>query len=134
MTRRLLIGTALAVALFLAWLAWDGWLYLQRGYSLGVATAGELASVFHIDFPVWRAAIHVLLWIAAMAAIAAYAAGRRWASAAAWMAFAATLVIGIYDVIQYGTMGSPTSIWTILLLLLIALLTRFGPLAPRAET
>lgn len=133
MTRQILVGTALAVALFLGWLAWDGWLYLQRGYSLGISMAGHPSSVFHIDFPAWRAAVHVLLWVAAMAAIGAYITGRRWASIAAWLTFAATLLVGIYDVVQYGTIGSPTSIWTALLLLLLALLTRFGPLVASAS-
>lgn len=133
MTRQILVGTALAVALFLGWLAWDGGLYLQRGYSLGISMAGHPSSVFHIDFPAWRAAVHVLLWVAAMAAIGAYITGRRWASIAAWLTFAATLLVGIYDVVQYGTIGSPTSIWTALLLLLLALLTRFGPLVASAS-
>ena len=68
-----------------------------------------------------------------MAAIVAYVARSRWASTAAWLTFAATLLVGIYDVVKYGTIGSPTSIWTVLLLLLFALLTRFAPLAPRAN-
>ena len=133
MKRQFLIGTAVAVALFLGWLAVDGWFYLQRGYSLRAAIAGHPGSIFHVDFPMWRAAVHVLLWVAAMAAIVAYVTDRRWASTGAWLTFAATLVIGIYDVVQYGTIGSPTSIWTVLLLFLFALLTRFGPLAPRAK-
>lgn len=132
MTRQLFVGTAVAVALFLGWLAWDGWFYLQRGYSLGVSMAGHQSSVFQVNFPVWRAAVHVLLWIAAMTAIAAYATGRRWASIAAWLTFAATIVVGVSDVVQYGTIGSPTSIWTVLLLLLFALLTKFGPVGPAA--
>jgi hypothetical protein len=131
MMRRLLICTALAVALFLAWLAWGGWLYLQHGYSLAVGFAGEPGSIFHIDFPAWRAAVHVLRWVAAMTAIVAYLGGRRWASTVAWLTFAATLVMGVYDVVQYGMIGSPTSIWTILLLLLFALLTKFGPMTPK---
>lgn len=124
---------ALAVALVLTWLAWDGWFYLQHGYTLGVRLQGEPGSIFHIDFPAWRAAVHVLLWLAAMGAIVAYIAGRSWAWAAAWLTFTATIVLGIYDVVQYGTMGSPTSIWTLLVLLLFALLVRFRPLGTTAE-
>lgn len=126
MTRSIIIGTAMAIAVLLAWLAWDGWLYLQRGYSLQVGLAGEPGSTFHTDFPAWRAAVHVLLWLVAIAAIVAYVAGRTWASLAAWLTFATTLAAGIYDVVQYGTIGSPTSIWTVLLLLLVALLATFG--------
>ena len=87
MTRQFLTGTAVAVALFLGWLAWDGWFYLQRSYSLGVSMAGRPASVFHIHFPLWRAAVRVLLWVAAMAAIVAYVTRRAWASTATWLTF-----------------------------------------------
>src|SRR3954451_22036273 len=116
-TRRFLIGTAVAAAVLLGWLAWDGWVYLQRGYSLDVSTAGRPGKVFHIDFPAWRAAVHILLWGAAMLALVAFVTGRRWAPTAAWLTFAATLVVGLYDVVQYGTIGAPTSIWTVLILL-----------------
>jgi len=133
MKRQFLIGTAVAAALFLSWLAWDGWFYLQRGYSLGVSMSGHPASVFHIDFPAWRAAVHILLWVGAMAVIVTYISGRQRASTAAWLIFAATSLIGVYDVVQYGSIGSPTSIWTVLLLLLVALITRFGPVAPKAN-
>ncbi len=133
MTRQFLIGIAVAVGLFLSWLAWDGWFYLRRGYSLGVSMSAHQASVFHIDFPAWRVAVHILLWVAAMAVIVAYVRGRPGASTSAWLIFAAASLIGIYDVVQYGSIGSPTSIWTVLLLLLVALLTRLGPLAPKAD-
>ena len=105
MTRQILIGIALAVALVLGWLAWDGWLYLQRGYSIGVAMPGSPMSVSHIDFPTWRAAVHLLLWLTAMGAIAAYVSGRRWAPSAAWLTFACTLLFAVNDIEQYGTMG-----------------------------
>jgi hypothetical protein len=133
MARRLFISSAVAAALFLGWLALKGWFYIQRGYSLGVSMVGHSGSVFHIDFPLWRAAVHVLLWIAAMAAIGAYVAGRPWASRAAWLTFTVTVAVAVYDVVQYGTIGSPTSIWTLVLLLLFALLTRFGPLTSKAS-
>ena len=133
MSRHLLISVALVVALLVGWLAWDGWFYLQRGYSLGVSIRGHPGSVFHIDFPMWREAVHIFLLVAAMAAIVAYVTSWRWASTAAWLSFAATLVIGIYDVVQYGAIGSPTSIWTVLLLLFFALLTMIGPLASKAK-
>lgn len=133
MKRHFLIGAAMLIAIFLGWFAWDGWLYLQRGYSLSVSMTGHKASVFHIDFPMWRSAVHIFLWLLAMAAILAYLAGRSRASTLAWLAFAATSVIGIYDMMQFGTIGSPTSIWAVLLLLLFALLTRFGALVLRAK-
>ena len=135
MKRQFLIGTAVAVALFLGWLC-GRWLVLPPTRLLSPRLTWRVIRwpfIFHIDFPMWRAAVHVLLWVAAMAAIVAYVTDRHWASTGAWLTFAATLVIGIYDVVQYGTIGSPTSIWTVLLLFLFALFTRFGPLAPRAK-
>jgi hypothetical protein len=131
--RRVLIATALTVAAFLTWLAWGGWLYIQRGYSLSVGFAGEPGSIFHVDFPAWRAVVHVALWLAAMAAIAGYVGRRNWASKVAWLTFAATLAVATSDIVEYGMIGTPTSIWTILLLLLFALLTKFGALEPTAE-
>jgi hypothetical protein len=71
--------------------------------------------------------------MAAMGAIVRYVTGRSWASKAAWLTFAATFILGIYDVVQYGTIGSPTSIWTVLLLLLLALLARFGPITATSD-
>ena len=133
MMRRFLIGTALVMALVLAWLAWDGWIYLQRGYSLSIGLPGQPRSISHIDFPTWRATSHIFLWMTAMGAIVGYVTGRSWASKAAWLTFAATFIVGIYDVVQYGTMGSPTSIWTVLLLLLLALLARLGPIMATSD-
>ncbi|HEX8667281.1 MAG TPA: hypothetical protein VF727_02790 [Allosphingosinicella sp.] len=134
MARQVLIGTAVIIALCLGWLAWGGWSYLQRGYSLGLSMNGHARSIFHIEFPAWRAAIHVSQWVAEMAATVAYVTSLRWASTAAWLTFAATLLVGTYDVTQYGIIGSPTSIWNVLLLLLFALLTAVRPLAPREKT
>ncbi len=133
MTRQVFIATALAVAVCLAWLGWEGWFYIKRGYSFGVRLAGEPDSIFHIDFPPWRAAVHVSLWLAAMASIVAYVAGHRWACTAACLILAATFANGVYDVVHYGIIASPTSIWTVLLLLLFTLLTRFAPLSARAR-
>lgn len=132
MMRQALIVIAMVVVISLGWLAWDGWFYIQRGYSLGVWISGHPASEYHIDFPSWRKGIHVLLWAAAMVAIGAYAVEQSWALAAIWLTFAMTSFVGIHDVVQYGTMGSPTSIWTVLLLLLFALLGTVARLRSRA--
>lgn len=132
MTQPLLIGAALAVALLLGWMAWDGWFYLQRGYWLGVSMDGGPSSAYHIEFPVWRSVAHLVFWGAATAAVVAYIARHRLAPALAWTAFAATLIVGMSDISQYGTMGSPTSGKTVLLLLLFALFTKLSPLPARA--
>jgi hypothetical protein len=134
MKRPLLIGTVLVIAGLITWLSWDGWLYLQRGYSFRIGLAGEAGSVFHVDFPTWRTAVHAMLWAAAMAAVFLYVTGHRRASTVAWATFAAVVITGFDDVVQYGTMGSPTSMWTVELLLLLAVLIRFGRLAPVADT
>ena len=133
MMRMALIVIAAAVAVALAWLAWDGWFYIQRGYSLALSFAGSPTSDYHVEFPAWRAGVHVLLWAGAMASIGAYVAEHRRASTAAWLTFAATLFVGMFDVVQYGTLGSHTSIRTVMLLFLFVLLATVAPLSRRAE-
>jgi hypothetical protein len=133
MTHKLLVGSAVAVAICLTWLAWDELLYLQHGYSVRVSLAEGPASTTKINFPAWRIAVHILLWIAAMAAILAYIQVRSWAQTVAWLTFVGTLAMGVYDVVLYGTIASPTSIWSVLLLLLFALLTTFGRLFPTVD-
>lgn len=130
MTRRLLIGSGIVMAAALTWLAWNGWTYLRAGYSLALSMPGRPPAVSHIDFPAWRAMVHILLWLATLIGAVAYATGRRWASLATWSVVAAIVLVGISDVVRYGFIGSPTSVWTVLLVLLLALLTSFGSVAP----
>lgn len=126
-------AAAFALAVCLAWLAWDGWSYLHRGYSIGVAGAGGPPLVFHVDFPLSRAAVHVLLWGAAMGTIVGYGAARNWAPVAGWMTLAASCGVGIHDIAEYGAMGSPTSVWTLLLLLILAVLAQWLPLGAGSD-
>ncbi len=133
MQRKIRHSAAITMVLILGWLSLDGWVYLQRGYSLSIALSGHASSVYHVDFPTWRVSAHVLLWVAGMIAILAYVTCQGWASAAAWLAFGATSLLGIHDVDQYGTIGSPTSVWSVLLFLSFALLVRVDPFAPNAN-
>jgi hypothetical protein len=118
------IAAMLSAAVILTWLSYQGWIYLQRGYSIAVAFEGQQATTSHISFPHWRLMAHLFLWAAMMGSIVAYLLGRHWSTATAWLVCAATCGIGIYDVEQFGLLGSPTSIWTVVLLLVVALLTK----------
>jgi hypothetical protein len=121
------IAAMLSAAVILTWLFYQGWIYLQRGYSIAVAFEGQQATTSHISFPHWRLLAHLLLWAAMTGSIVAYLLGRHWSTAIAWLVCAATCGIGIYDVEQFGLLGSPTSIWTVVLLLVLALLTKARP-------
>ncbi|WP_164488917.1 hypothetical protein [Sphingobium sp. LF-16] len=114
----------------ISWLSADGWDYLQRGYSVGVSLNGNAASTYHIDFPVWRQYLHVLLWASAVGATFAYANRHRLAKMAALASLIATLLVGMLDVKEYGTLGSPTSVWTIGLMVALWALVKFKPLTP----
>jgi hypothetical protein len=122
------IATVLTAAVILTWLFYQGWIYLQRGYWIGVGLEGQQATTSHISFPHWRLLAHLLLWAAMMCSIVACLLGRHWSTATAWLACAATCGVGIYDVEQFGLLGSPTSIWTVVLLLVVALLAKARPL------
>jgi hypothetical protein len=127
MNRHALIGVAIAVAVALSWLSIEGGFYLQKGYSLSVSLNGGNGRVAHIDFPIWRQYLHVLLWLGAMVAAFTYIAGLHGAARTAFGVFATSSVVGMLDVWEYGTLGAPTSIWTILLLSLLVVLAKLQP-------
>jgi len=126
MRQGLLIGSVVAVALLLTWLAWIELRYLHQDHSVKISWPGKPTYVHHVEFPSWMMAVHGLLWLAAMAATIAFLLAQTWAPTVAWTTFAITLVSSIYYIAQYGTMGSPTSKWTVLLLLILALITTYG--------
>lgn len=119
MRRMVLAGVA---ALFIAWSAISGWVYIERGYPLAFAMEGYPVTIRHFGFPRWRAAVHLLLSAGTIAAVLTVLFKQRWAPVAAWTIWALTVAVGYYDVDRWGFMGSPTSIWTVLVLLLFAVL------------
>lgn len=123
MRRMVLAGAA---TLFLVWSAVSGWIYIERGYSLALAMEGYPVSIKHFDFPTWRAAVHLLLSAGAIAAVLTSAFSQRWAPAAAWAVWVLIVALGYYDVDRWGLMVSPTSIWTVLVMMLFAVLVTVG--------
>ncbi|MBB3692480.1 hypothetical protein [Sphingomonas sp. BK580] len=118
MKRMVLAGAA---SLSLAWFAVSGWIYIERGYSLAFAMEGYPVEIKHFDFPAWRAAVHLLLSAGAIAAVLTSAFSQRWAPSVAWAIWVLTVAVGYYDVDRWGLMASPTSIWTVLIVMLVAI-------------
>lgn len=99
--------------------------YLARGYALQINSDLGQGQPTHISFPAWRS-VAALAWAgcAALAAILRLTDNRN-AVWVAWVAFGGALMTGCYDVYEYGTVGSPTSLKTLGLLFGIALLVAF---------
>ena len=128
---RLIVVIAGFLVLLIALIAISDWAYLSRGYSIAVGIEGRQPKTFHIDFPSVRRVVHVLLWGAALVATYLFATGYKHARFVSWSVFVAGLMIGLWDIILYGSMGTPTSMVGVLLLLLIALTTQFRSRLPR---
>ena len=123
--RTLILGTVLAAAVALLVLAVDEASYLQRGYDLSLGFAGQPPSIVHTTFPMWLKVAHGLIGLAALTTLLLLAMLRQAAVALAWVTLGAAIVVGYYDVFQYGTLGSPTSTKTIVLLLLLCILATY---------
>ena len=126
----LLIAAAFAVLLALT--AASTFPYLMRGYSLSVGIEGVQPKDYHVDFPPTRIAIAALIWALGFAAIALFIVGDRRAGLLSWGVFISALLVAVWDVFEYGTMGSPTSLWVLLVFLLLALATQFRSRFDRA--
>jgi hypothetical protein len=115
--------------------------YLARGYTLQFDFGFGRPQTTHISFPPWRSVAALAgAGCIALAAILRIA-DKKGAVWVAWTALGGVAMTGCYDVYKYGTIGSPTSLKSLALLLGIALLVtywrRFGfsratPLAPPA--
>ena len=121
----LILGTVVVTAIVLVALAVDEASYLQRGYDLSMGFAGQSPSIVHTAFPAWLKVTHGLIGFGALSTLVFTAMTRRIAVPLAWVTLGAAIAVGYYDVIQYGTLGSPTSIKTILLLFLLCILTTY---------
>lgn len=112
-------------ALLIVLVAASTWVYLQRGYSLAVGIQGESPRHYHVDFPPTRRIAHVVLWASALIEIFLFTKGHKRAAAIGWSVFVAGVLVGIWDVVLYGSMGSPTGGSGLLLLLLLAVAAQF---------
>lgn len=125
MTRWKLVA-ALILAILLLGTGTSQWAYLDRGYTLGIAIDGGAATRSHVSFPWSRKLILLALGGAAFAALWLFASSHRLDRTAAWAAFAVGLLVALFDVREYGTLGSPTALWALLLLLAMALTVQFS--------
>jgi len=121
----LIVGIAVFFAALLVAVGVGQWAYLDKGYSLGVSIGGGPVSISHIDFPGWRKVAQIILCTAAFIALWLFANGRRGASPVAWIVLAAAMSLGVSDVLQYGAIGSPTSKWSILVFIGLALVVQY---------
>jgi len=96
--------------------------YLQAGYSIGVSLNGDGPSYSQMWFPVWRRVGQALVVLGLAGSIALVFLRPRFAPALAWLAFGGLLALGLYDVREYGTLAAPTSIWSVVCGLAIAVL------------
>jgi len=133
--KRPILFIALGLAILLSAIAGQTLFYLLNGYSLAVAihwpagmvpaSSGSRTRVYHVAFPLIRILVHLLLWITALVAAWLFAVGHSRATPVSWLVFAAAILIGMSDVVFWGTMGSPTSRWLLLTLLLLAVASTF---------
>ena len=135
MSKRLFLLSALsAFAVLLALLATKEATYLSRGYWIGASIRASVGpspqvhlrpSYSHIQFPVWRMIALGFRDLMALGVLWFLFEGRRPAAAAAWFTLVVASLVGITDVIEYGIFGSPTSVETLAVLLLLALFATF---------
>ncbi|MCA1198320.1 hypothetical protein K9B35_10100 [Sphingomonas sp. R647] len=122
----LILAASILIGALLILSAVQQWQYLDRGYTLAVSIGEGPASISHINFPTWRKLASLPIIGFALLAIALFAAKHRRALLLAWTAFGGALILGIYDLREFGLIGSPTSLWTLLPLLGPALAIRVG--------
>lgn len=129
MTRRMLV--VLIFAVLLLGVGASQWAYLDRGYALSVAINGGAASSSHIGFPGSRKLALLVLGATAFGTLWLFASSHKLDRAMGWATFALGMLVALFDVREYGTMGSPTTLWAVLLLLALALTVQL--FARRAE-
>ena len=108
------------------------WSYLRGGYGISVGLEDGAAALHtHIVFPVWRLVAHIA--IAALIAVSAWLVvfRNRPSVLVQGTATGAALVVGGWDVYEYGTLASPTTLVSTVLVVLLYLgvrvMRRSGP-------
>lgn len=109
--------------------AWYEALYLERGYAFALNPEKQLGPLyaFPIAFPLWRRLAHAAVALGLGLSTLLYVFRSRSALACAWICLLAMAAIGGWDVWAYGRLAAPTSIWSILLALLLTLLINARP-------
>lgn len=112
---------AVAIAVVSLWVAVRDWNYLQSGYSLGVAVGDSPVTSFDIVFPAWRKVAHAVIWLAVVVGAWAVATRKRHAATLCRVLVGIVAVVGIVDVVQYGSIHTPTTKAGLLLPVALAL-------------
>ncbi len=112
-----ILAVAFALASALTIFAALNFIYLGRGYDLVLTIDGGIRSGYHVDFPIWRRAANVIVWIFACGCVLLFYFGHR--SALVSTIIMGTMVVSASDVYNYGSIGSPRSLWTVATLLML---------------
>lgn len=126
MTRWKLVAAVILAILLLA-AGTSQWVYLDRGYTLGIVIDGGAATSSHVNFPWGRKLVLLPLGVFAFATLWLFASSHPLDRTAAWAMLAVGLLVALSDVREYGTLGSPTTLWALLLLLAMALMVQLAP-------
>ena len=123
---RYVVPAAAVIAVFLGA---DEARYLLHGYALTMTVEAPFGrsgpTVSHIGFPLWLGLVHGAIYLGIFVILALAALFRREAFFLSWATFLVAVTVGMLDVYQYGTIGSPTSLGTVLLVLLLASFTTY---------
>ncbi len=93
------------------------WQYIQDGYRLAAGIEGGPWSSHDVQIPLWRKVVTWVILLVAATGISLSVMTHRSAVIVLGSAFGIRVVVGILDVREYGTMGSPTSLQAVALLL-----------------
>jgi hypothetical protein len=110
--KRIVLGAGVLALVALAFVAREAWLHLEAGYQIQVGFEGGPYKTYDIVFPFWRK----ILGSASLAVIAAgillWMSEHSHAFSILLAGSTSVAALGLYDVWQYGTMGTPTSLGT----------------------
>ena len=125
--KALVVGMSVILAIIFIWLGLSQAAYLERGYSISLSLGDRPPTVYHEPFPYWLKVGHALTGFGVITSLVLGAMLRPAAVVVAWAAFASATVVGCYDVFEYGTIATPTSLkFYVLILGIGGLMTYLG--------
>jgi hypothetical protein len=106
------LAVGVLALLALVFVATETWLRLVAGYQLHIGFEGGPRTTYDIVFPFWRKLLEGVVLVVLAGGILLGMFGRSRAFSAIVVGIAGVAALGLYDVWEYGTIGSPTSKWT----------------------
>lgn len=103
--------------------------YLVHGYSIGASFENKPVVFNHVSFPIWLQVAHGVVFASILATLMLCVRRSSHAVMAGCIGLAATVPLFLCDAYWYGTVATPGSLKTLLLIAAIAALA--GPLARR---